>query len=306
MSGADRIGEWLARLLRPADQVTSLSERLERIVLGGARRYTRVEVEERSGVARERNERLWRALGFADVDDEDVVFTDADVEALKLIDGFVDSGLIDPTVEAAVARAAGQSLSRLAEWEIGLLNDYVVSRAERGPEQADEATVLRFAETILPMMEQLHSYVWRRHIAALVGRALAASPDELVSNTLVVGFADVVGYTRLTRTLTETELARLLERFESTAAEVVANERWASGQDARRRGDVRRRRPGRRSHHRPWTARRHRGRRRTARPARRHGPRQRPQPLRRCVRAGRQHRQPTHVGGQAGDRSRRR
>ena len=129
MSGADRIGEWLARLLRPAERATPLSERLERIVLGGARRYTRVEVEERSGVARERNERLWRALGFADVDDDDVVFTDADVEALKLIDGFVDSGLIDPTVEAAVARAAGQSLSRLAEWEIGLLNDYVMSRA---------------------------------------------------------------------------------------------------------------------------------------------------------------------------------
>jgi adenylate cyclase len=222
MSGADRIGEWLAGRLGPADQGASLSERLERIVLGGVRRYTRLDVEARSGVARERNERLWRALGFADVDDDDVVFTDADVEALKLIDGFVDSGLIDPTVEAAVARAAGQSLSRLAEWETGLLNDYVVSQAEGVPEQVDEVAVLRFAETILPMMERLHSYVWRRHIAAVVGRALAASPDELVSNTLVVGFADVVGYTRLTRTLTETELARLLERFESTAVEVVA------------------------------------------------------------------------------------
>jgi adenylate cyclase len=234
MSGADRIAEWLARLLRPGEPSTPLAARLERIVLGGTRRYTRVEVEERSGVARERNERLWRALGFADVDDEDVVFTDSDVEALKLIDGFVESGLIDPTVEAAVARAAGQSLSRLAEWETGLLNDYVASRAESGPEQADEVTVLRFAETILPMMERLHSYVWRRHIAALVGRALAASPDELVSNTLVVGFADVVGYTRLTRTLTETELATLLERFESTAAEVVAT---AAGRVVKMLGD---------------------------------------------------------------------
>ena len=222
LSGADRIAEWLSRLLRPAAPATPLSERLEQIVLGGARRYTRIEVEERSGAPRERNERLWRALGFADVDDEDIVFTDSDVEALKLIDGLVGSGLIDPTIEAAAARAAGQSLSRLAEWEIGLLNDYVVSRLEHGPDHADEATVLRFAETILPIMEQLHSYIWRRHIAALAGRALAASPDELVSNALVVGFADVVGYTRLTRDLTETELAALIERFESTAAAVVA------------------------------------------------------------------------------------
>jgi adenylate cyclase len=137
----------------------------------------------------------------------------------------VGSGLIDPTVEAAAARAAGQSLSRLAEWEIGLLTEYVVSRAENGPDVADGATVLRFAETILPVMEQLHSYVWRRHIAALAGRALAASPDELVSNVLVVGFADVVGYTLLTRNLTETELAGLIEQFESRAAEVTATGR---------------------------------------------------------------------------------
>ena len=137
MSAADRIGEWLARLLRPAAPAQAFSERLERIVLGGARRYTRVEVEERSGVARGRNARLWRALGFADVDDDDVVFTDCDIEALTLIDGLVGSGLIDQTIEAAAARAAGQSLSRLAEWEIGLLNDYVVSRVENGPDHVD-------------------------------------------------------------------------------------------------------------------------------------------------------------------------
>ena len=234
MSGADRIGEWLARLLRPAEPSMPLAARLERIVLGGARRYTRVEVEERSGLARERIARLWRALGFADVDDEDIVFTDSDVDALKLIDGLVGSGLIDPTVEAGVARAAGQSLSRLAEWEIGLLNDYVVSRAGNGPDEADEATVLRFAETMLPMMEQLHSFVWRRHIAALMGRALAASSAELVSTALVVGFADVVGYTRLTRDLTEAELAGLIEQFESTAAEVVAT---AAGRVVKMLGD---------------------------------------------------------------------
>ena len=108
-------------------------------MLGDARRYTRIEVEARSGVARERNERLWRALGFADVDDDDVVFTDADVEALKLIDGLVGSGIIDPTLEAAAARAAGQSLARLAEWEIGLLNDYVVAQLDERTDDADEA-----------------------------------------------------------------------------------------------------------------------------------------------------------------------
>ncbi len=93
---------------------------------------------------------------------------------------------------------------------------------------------MRFAESILPVMEQLHSYVWRRHIAALAGRALAATPDELVSNVLVVGFADVVGYPRLARDLSETELAGLIERFESMAAEVIAT---AAGRLVKTLGD---------------------------------------------------------------------
>jgi adenylate cyclase len=233
-SGGDRIGEWLARLLRPSERAGPLTEQLERIVLGGARRYTSAEVEERTGVGRGRGERLWRELGFASVVDDDIVFTESDVEALKLIDGLVGSGFIDPTIEAAAARAAGQSLSRLAEWEIGLLNDYLASRVEDGHQEADEATVLRFAETILPMMDQLHSYIWRRHIAAFAGRALAASSDELVSRALVVGFADVVGYTRLTRNLTETELTRLIDRFESMATDVIAT---AAGRVVKTLGD---------------------------------------------------------------------
>ena len=171
--------------------------------------------------ARERNEQLWRALGFADVADDDIVFTSADVEALKLIDGLVSSGVIDPALETAAARAAGQSLARLAEWEIGLLNAYVVAQMENGPGDAAEATGLRSAEAIVPMMEQLHTYIWRRHLAALAGRAFVAFPGAPGSDAVVVGFADVVGYTRLTRNLTETELARLIERFESMSAEVI-------------------------------------------------------------------------------------
>ena len=176
-------------------------------MLGGSRCCTRAEIEQRSGVPPQRTERLWRALGFADVNDDDVVFTETDVEALRLMNVLIGSGLLDPGLEAAAVRAAGQSLARLAEWELGLLNDYVRARVAPGQVTVDEATVLRFVETMLPIMEQLHSYIWRRHVAALTGRAMAATPEELTSNTLVVGFVDVVGYTGLTRQLTEAQLA---------------------------------------------------------------------------------------------------
>ena len=199
----------------------SRAERLERIVLGGPRRFTRIDVEARSGVSHDRNERLWRALGFADVDDDEVMFTDADVEAVTLIDGLIESGVVDSALEAAVARAAGQSLSRLAEWEIGLLYDHVASHSPTTAD-SDADKVVQLAETILPIMEQLHAYIWRRHVAALAGRALAGSPDELAASTLVVGFVDVVGYTRLSRNLTEIELVDLIERFESITTDIVA------------------------------------------------------------------------------------
>ena len=49
---------------------------LERELLGGERQYTRLEVAELSGVPIDRCVELWRALGFADVDDDVRAFTD--------------------------------------------------------------------------------------------------------------------------------------------------------------------------------------------------------------------------------------
>src|SRR5436190_3984990 len=89
--GADLLTDWLARMFGSAQPPAPLAERLEQLVLGGPRRYTRSEVEARSGVAHERSERFWRALGFADVTDDDIVFTDSDIAALELVDGLVGS-----------------------------------------------------------------------------------------------------------------------------------------------------------------------------------------------------------------------
>ena len=61
------------------DSSEELQQRLERVLLGGRRKYTRLEVAEKAGVPDERSRRLWRALGFATVRDDEVVFTDADV-----------------------------------------------------------------------------------------------------------------------------------------------------------------------------------------------------------------------------------
>lgn len=84
---------------------------------------------------------------------------------------------------------------------------------------------MRIAEVALPMLEWLQSYVWRRHLAAYAGRLLAYEPPERPRGQAVgqvVGFVDMVGYTRLTRRVGEQGLVALLERFESLAAEAVS------------------------------------------------------------------------------------
>ena len=80
------------------------------------------------------------------------------------------------------------------------------------------------ATTLLPVIEHLQSYVWRRHLAAAADRILLAPPGELSAATMTVGFADIVGYTRAARHSDIEDLAALLEIFEEdTSKAVVSN-----------------------------------------------------------------------------------
>jgi adenylate cyclase len=192
-----------------------LHKDFEQALLGGERKFTRVQVSERAGISIERAEQMWHALGFATVPDDEIAFTDGDVEALRLVAALEDDGFIDPAVESSLARKLGQTQSRLASWQSAMFLG-LLGRSKLSGDDAIEVAAL-----LLPAMERLQTYVWRRHLAAAAGRAVAGS-DELARGVRVVGFADIVSYTRLTRRLTETELGQLIERFEGVAADVIA------------------------------------------------------------------------------------
>jgi adenylate cyclase len=198
----------------------SLSERsdsrpLGDALLGGPPRYRKAEIAQAAGVDLARAERLWQALGFAHVDDDAVVFTDADVAALRSFAQLASAEIIRPEQETAMTRAVGQTMARLAEWDVAIVKSVL------GPAfSADVETTAQFVQEITPVMARMMEYVWRRHLAATVDRELdAAAGDE---RTLVVGFADIVGYTRLIRNFTQVELDGLLEEFEDLANAVIA------------------------------------------------------------------------------------
>ncbi len=198
-------------------------DQLESEVLGGSRRYTRTEVAERAEVDIEHARTLWRALGFADVDDGNVAFTDRDVEALRTVQSLVDMGILDRGQQLAVTRAMGQALSRLAEWQVATLTAALSSGSGTGstaPMSPEDATVA--ARELVPVMEGLIGYVWRRHLAATAARTFAAGPGDAAARPMVVGFADLVGFTSLTRHVDENTLAALVDRFEAIAYDVIA------------------------------------------------------------------------------------
>jgi adenylate cyclase len=201
-------------------------EAIERLLLEGPRRYTRLQVADLAGMLPERTQRLWRALGFPDVDDDDPAFTDADVEALRVLSELIDSGFVAADTEASIARAMGQALSRLADWQADMLADALArtgSDGERHPASPEDAVAV--ARALLPKMQDIQSYVWRRHLAANADRLLAASAGQGDRRELAVGFVDLVGYTSRSRGMGGRELGAMVEDFESIATEVIARHR---------------------------------------------------------------------------------
>jgi adenylate cyclase len=202
-------------------EVENAREALEALLLGGPRKYTRLEIAGQAGMEPERTQRLWRALGFPDAADDDPSFTDADVHALEVLSTLIDSGFVGPESEASIARAMGQSLSRLADWQTDMLADALARAAGDDPRSVSADDAVAAARELLPRLREVQDYVWRRHLAANADRLLA-SAGQGDRRELAVGFADLVGYTSRTRGMGGRELGRMVEDFESIATEVIA------------------------------------------------------------------------------------
>jgi adenylate cyclase len=206
---------------RPAIDPERLYEELEQAILGSARTLTRVQVAEQAGVPLERAVELWRALGFPGTDsDTEPRYSAADVEALRLVGWLVESGFIDQTVEVTMVRSMGRSFARLAEWEIAELS----AAALAGSMETDQSRLEELMTSLVPVVEDLHTYVYRRHLASAAARLLLL-PGGDDGVRMAVGFADIVGFTRRSRGLSQDELAELIETFEATSAAIVTNHR---------------------------------------------------------------------------------
>ena len=201
---------------------------LEEVVLGGSPTYTRADLIRLSGVPDDLARALWRALGFPDTGGA-AAFTEADLDALRLVWELIGRGLLDEETAVVLARSLGQSTARLADWQAEAVGRLLVEQEHlEGRDVAEDPEVVerilaRTASLVEPM-ERLLDYAWRRQLAAVLDRRLART--EVIGEPSAdgtVGFADLVGFTRLSRQLEDADLAALVEGFEAVSADVVAS-----------------------------------------------------------------------------------
>jgi adenylate cyclase len=195
--------------------------RIEEVLLGGELRYTSLDAIKAAGVPEEFARRLWRALGFPQVPDDMVAFTEGDVTALARVAQLRPAGLIDDEIKLRMVRAVGQTMARLAKWQVDILAEALTDPLEP-PDEAALQLIMADAETHLAELEPLIVHAWRRQLAAAGTRLLTSQDPADPMIRSAVGFADLVAFTRTSRDLDERELARLVERFEETASDVVA------------------------------------------------------------------------------------
>ena len=190
-------------------------------LLGAPERYTRGEVSEATGVDPAIVRRYWQALGFASATDEAVAFTDADLAALVAARQMLADLRLSEEEMVRLIRAIGRTTARLAEW---VTEEYTHWARARGLDPAtglDGAYGTAGLSEVLPQLDAMVLYAFRRQLAGAVGRRVDVDRAEQTS-ACAVGFGDLVSFTALAKRMPPDELAALVERFEALAADVVA------------------------------------------------------------------------------------
>ena len=211
-----------------------LGAEIEEQLLGRRATMGRREISREASVSVQSARRLWHALGFQIVDDEEVMFTEADLGALIRVADLVRDNDLDEDLALSMARAFARTADRLAVWQTQLVAEYLTppeQEAEIGEKDAravPDPNVAEAAATqlagLVDQLEPLMVYVWRRHLTSAITRMLEDARDtdqDPSAPRRVVGFADLVSFTSLVRRMTERQLGTLVQRFEELASDVV-------------------------------------------------------------------------------------
>lgn len=214
----------------------------ERALLGGDPSLSLSQVADAAGTSLDLARRFWRAMGFSDVAPDVVRFTGSDVAALRELADLIDEkddGAPSPSAPGGglaassvleLLRAQSYTMDRLVLWQFEtLVSD--ISQRYRLDDTSARLVALDHVDEMISLMRAQLDYVWRRHLAALLGRTDTevakrgredAGPD-MYPLSRALGFVDIVSFTQRAQTMGRHELSTMLNDFETTARNVVTS-----------------------------------------------------------------------------------
>jgi adenylate cyclase len=212
----------VAELRRTTDTGTLMFLPAERVI-GGRARYTAAEIAQRGDVAEDFLIAVRRAMGLPIAAPEEAVYTEADLEAVRMSHVAHAAGISDEEI-LDLMRTLGRGLAQAAETmrtlTLRLVLEPGVSEHDLARRYADAASQLS------PMLGPLLTNLLNLHLRQMAqSEALSAaerSGGQLPgSREIAVCFADLVGFTRLGEEMPADELARKAVRLEALTSEVI-------------------------------------------------------------------------------------
>lgn len=190
---------------------------IDALLLPGKRKYTFRELAERGGIDVEDLRAWWTSAGFADLrDDDQKAFTRDDVAIVKDLADLFSSDVVDREAIVPGAQSLGQAMYRLAEWQAGIVKAHLDNTHNAGVKDPSAGVA-----EVIDKMENLQAHVWRRHLSTATQRLVTHDSTDAMTALMAVGFADMVGYTRLSRGLAVEELNTLVTTFEARMQSVI-------------------------------------------------------------------------------------
>lgn len=207
--------------LRQAVQEDRLALLPAERALTGDGRYTISEVADRAGVELDLLLSEQQALGAPRPEPDDRVLTEDDLEAAKGLRRLLDAGL--PAAGLLdTARVVGQAMENVAAASGLLVGEALLSPGDSELEVAERYADA--AEELTPVITALLDHQYRMRLReglrrATIGRQALESGELVGAVEVTIGFADLVGFTRLGERLSAPDLGRLASRLAAMAAE---------------------------------------------------------------------------------------
>ncbi len=195
---------------------------IETLFAGEAPTLTVAQLADRSGVGLRTAVEIRRAMGFVDADADELVATDADVDAIRaLLLGYRDQSEL---VVLDRVRSAAGALTQLADSFASSFGDGLGDQLDAGVDPlviADEALAENAPARIIDSLE----YLLRVQLAAASRRERlnrSATSTSGSALTQAVGFIDLVGMTAIMERIRPDEVGELVRIYENVAARQIA------------------------------------------------------------------------------------